>query len=318
MAHVADLRYYPLKSGRGYSVKRTQLTHDGILDDRSWMLVQDDPSHPKYRHHFSQREKGGKRLATIDTRLIPGWIGGELKAAFSALNAGVCEVDNPNAKNDPSVWRDIFIHGNPVKGLDAGDEAAAWFSNYLETPVRLMRFPDWAKDGDGKHFLRPLKPAYYDVSDHTHYADGGPLLVTNTASLAQLQPLFNGPEIEMERFRPNIVIEGLEPWEEDIAHEIQIGKHLLIEIRKPCDRCGIPTHNQMTGEAHPEQEPTRTLAKQRKGTSDENLKGVFFGQNAVVRGVGTINVGDEVKIISRKDDVHLALRNTVMGYKIAA
>lgn len=317
MAHVADLRFYPLKSGRGYSVTQTQMMPEGLLNDRLWMLVQDNPGHPKDRHHFTQREKNGKRLTQIETHLVPGWTGGEISAVFSASGATALEVKNPNAINDPSLWRDIFLHGNPVKGLDAGDDAARWFSTFLESPVRLMRFPNATPDAQGQEYHRPLKPRYYDEADHTHFADGGPLLVTNMASLAALQPHFAQPQIGMERFRPNIVIEGWEAWEEDVAYEVQIGNDVRIEMRKPCDRCGIPTHDQMTGEAHPEQEPTRTLAKQRKGTSGPDLKGVFFGQNAVVRSTGTIKQGDTVKIISRKDKVHLALQNTVMGFRAA-
>jgi len=98
-----------------------------------------------------------------------------------------------------------------------------------------------------------------------------------------------GPDLGMERFRPNLVIAGGEAYQEDGWKEIMIGAARFALV-KPCGRCVIPTTDQRTGERG--KEPTRTLASYRKRGN-----GVEFGMNAMAVEGATVRVGDPVKVL---------------------
>ena len=148
-------------------------------------------------------------------------------------------------------------------------------------PCRLVRLPDG--------FIRLTDGNYSRPGDNVSFADGFPLLVTNLASLGKLRNHFPpNVVIGMERFRPNIVLDGIHPFEEDFIHEIRISD-VVLEFVKPCNRCMVTTIYQSEG---------------------GGLQGVFFGQNAIPRKLGAIAVGDNVEILSKKP-LHSALQNTV-------
>ena len=115
----------------------------------------------------------------------------------------------------------------------------------------------------------------------------------------------------MERFRPNIVLEGAEPFEEDVIHEIKIGD-VVLEFVRPCSRCKITTINQTEGVSTSD-EPLRTLGRVRRGKGG-GLEGVFFGQNAIPRKLGVIKVGDNVEILSKRA-LHPALEPSKITFK---
>lgn len=166
-----------------------------------------------------------------------------------------------------------------------------------------MRFPSG--------FVRKTDPKYAS-GYQTGYSDGFPFLVLSEESLADLnariahknrdQP--NPPEpLKMERFRPNIVIRGGNPFGEDTWQDIRIGS-VKLKIVKPCSRCKMPTVDQATAEMG--MEPTHTLKTYRTGSilklqkpswNDE----VFFGQNAVATtSRGSISVGDRVEVLRKQ------------------
>jgi hypothetical protein len=102
------------------------------------------------------------------------------------------------------------------------------------------------------------------------------------ASLEDLNRRLPEP-IPMARFRPNVVIEGVDAYAEDAMTQFRFGGVVLRGVKR-CDRCAIPTTDQVTGVRNARQEPIRTLKTYRY---DRALKGVVFGQNCVVeRGVG--------------------------------
>jgi uncharacterized protein YcbX len=115
----------------------------------------------------------------------------------------------------------------------------------------------------------------------TEFSDGYPILVISRASLDDLNSRL--PQaLPMERFRPNVVIDGVEAYDEDRMHELRSGP-VTLRIVKPCVRCSITTTDQRRG-AVDGVEPIRTLKEYRH---DAALRGVTFGQNAIiVAGVG--------------------------------
>lgn len=262
-AVVRELNAYPLKSGGRSRLPRAELLPEGFRHDREFMLVRPDGA------HLSQREL--PRMAA----LRPAFDGTE-------LTVGHLDAVTPltlKARDDGPA-RDVTVHGNPCQGIDQGDEAANWFSALLGRACRLVRFAG----------RRPTAVGGGTVA----YADGFPLLVTSVESLADLNARMDTP-LPMNRFRPNIVIEGLGGFGEDSVRLLRVGG-TVIEIVKPCARCVITTTDQETGVKG--QEPLRTLATYRTRQMPGEGPGLIFGQNAVPRTLGTITVGDPVEVIA--------------------
>jgi uncharacterized protein YcbX len=172
------------------------------------------------------------------------------------------------------------------QGIDCGDEGARWVSEFLGTPLRLVRF-----DATQPRVCSPeWTPGTTAV---TEFSDGFPMLVISRASLAELNSRLPRA-LPMERFRPNLVIEGVEAYAEDRIHELRAGD-VTIRLVKPCTRCSITTTDQERG-AVDGVEPLATLKTYRH---DRELKGVVFGQNAIpAAGVGaTLRVGQTFDVV---------------------
>jgi len=262
MIRVAALFIYPLKGARGISLDRVELDDFGPRDDRRWMIV--DRSGEK----VTQREVS--RLCLIEAR--PN---GD-RLTLSAPELPALQVTRP-AGDHPlqrvRVWRDV------VDATDCGDEAASWCSQAIGNDVRLVYMPE------ATH--RRTDPDYDPVGGRVSFADGYPLLVVGEASLADLNARL-ATALPMNRFRPNLVLSGGEPFAEDGWQRLRIGG-IPFDLVKPCARCTVPTVNQATAERGVE--PLRTLATFRKRGSS-----VMFGVNAVHRGIGTLAVGDPVSV----------------------
>ncbi|CAN5351989.1 MOSC domain-containing protein [soil metagenome] len=258
-AHV-----YPVKSCAGASVPAAEVTLRGLRHDRSFGLADPDG---KIR---TQREARRLALARPD---------------LSALDRGILTVtapDRPDLREQivyDGVRHLVRIWGDTVPVVDQGDEAADWFTTLTGSPCRLVRLPD--------DHVRAVDERF--GAGEVSLADGFPLLLTSTASLADLQARI-GRALPMDRFRPNLVIDGWdEPFVEDTVTRLAVGE-MTFELVKPCGRCVITTTDQATAERG--HEPLATLATYRRGEF-----GLHFGQNAVPVGTGTVRVGDPVRII---------------------
>jgi uncharacterized protein YcbX len=261
-ATVSGLYIYPVKSCRGIALDGAVLQPTGFADDRHWMMVR-----PNGRF-VTQREL--PRLALIVTRVTSDSL--ELEAP----GMPPLEID----RETNGAVRAVTIWKFDGRGIDCGDEAATWVSRYLDTPLRLVSF-----DPDAPRECSPDWTA--DTRAVTEFSDGFPILVISRASLADLNSRLSRT-LPMERFRPNIVIDDVEAYDEDRMHELRAGP-VTLRIVKPCARCSITTTDQQRG-AVDGVEPLRTLKEYR---FDKELRGVTFGQNViVVEGVGEqIRVG---------------------------
>lgn len=280
---IKDLFIYPLKAAAAVSVDEVEITKRGLKNDRLWMLVfaEDDPERKKKRGDFiSQRIRGIERLALV--KALPNENGGLRVSIFD--DRFILDVHGiPEKKFDGEV----FVHGNPCEALDAGDKAAEFFTRFLGLNCRLVRIPD--------DFVRRPNQNFYHPDDQVSYADGAPILVTSTTSLESLSAHFGGANVDMSRFRPNIVLEGLKPFQEDGIKCLGIGSEAGLSFVKPCERCSVPLIDQFTGVSSGNQ-PLKALSSQRKGT-DNN---VYFGQNAapLCGEGGLISKSDEIRIIA--------------------
>lgn len=278
MITVKSCHIYPLKSGAGISVPELKLSPEGPEGDRRYMLVQAEG--PNIGKFMSQRDRGCEKMALIITQQNNEGIQFTLPQGDTLKLAG----------NADGLIKDVRIWKDELQGLDMGDQAADFFSTYLDTPCRLIKMSD--------AFNRSVSAKYAQEDLVVSFADSSPLLITNQASLEALKPYISeGITIDMERFRANIVLEGLGAFEEDVIYTCQIGDAVL-EFVEPCARCKITTIKQETG-VQTANEPIATLAKMRRGNAN-GLKGVFFGQDAITRKLGTIKVGDTVEILERR------------------
>lgn len=259
-ATIAALNVYPVKACRGIALERAAVTVRGLATgtagDREWMVVDANG------RFVSQREQ--PRLALV------GVASDARGLALSAPAMPTLEVAEPDAARAPR--RNVVVWQSTVAAIDAGDRAAQWLCAYLEMPARLVRF--------APEHVRACNPQFVGASGaHTAFADGYPALVIGEASLDDLNArlVANGHRaLPMNRFRPNVVIAGLEPFDEDHIDTIAIDG-VTLKLVKPCVRCRVTTTDQQSAAVG--DEPLMTLATYRM---DERYDGVTFGMNAIV------------------------------------
>jgi uncharacterized protein YcbX len=255
-AKVDGLFVYPVKSMRALARARVRTVATGFEWDRQWMLIDTKGTFLSQRTH--------PQLA----RFVP-----EITADTLLLHApGLPPLTVPLAdggdEGEGAERIAVRVHRDPCVGIDEGPAAAQWASQALGEPLRLVRVPSQPE--------RTANPAFAgSVPAPMGFADGFPLLVCNEASLEDLNRRL--PErVPMERFRPNIVLSGLEPWAEDHIDTLTIGE-LTLRLVKPCTRCTIPSIDQRTGT--PATDPVAVL---RTFRFDKALRGITFGENAVI------------------------------------
>jgi uncharacterized protein YcbX len=260
---ITALHTYPIKSARGLTHAAVPLVNTGFEHDREWLVV-DERS-----RCVTQREL--PLLATLQPRLQGDSL---VLQAPSQLPLSVNRLLKREARR-------VHIWGDDCAAFDCGDEVARWLSTWLARTLRLVRFDTRAARLSNAQWTG-------DVAAPNLFTDGYPILVANTASLADLNSRMNRA-LPMERFRPNIVIDGLPAYAEDQIDELRCGE-VRLRLVKPCVRCSITTTDQQAGRVDGD-EPLRTLKSYRH---DRELKGVTFAQNAIiVGGVGAhLRVGD--------------------------
>ncbi len=264
MMQVTRLYIYPIKATTAISLQQAEVRPRGLAGDRRWVVVNQQGQFLQQRMHA--------KLAIVRTALPDD--GGLLVNASDMEPLSVVPPVGQQ-RGAATVWSDT------VDAADAGDEAAAWFSQFLGLPCRLM-FMDKAAS-------RPVEPQYGREGDVVSFADALPLLLTTEADLTDLNRRLERP-LPMSRFRPNLVVDGDAAWADDDWKRLRVGE-VEFEITHPCARCVVTTIDQETGQKSPDGEPLKTLATFRRGE-----KGVLFGQNLAPRSGGVIRVGDEVNV----------------------
>ncbi len=258
---VAELFVHPIKSCAGIAMSQALLVETGLDLDRAWMVVDADGQ------MLTQRQ--WPRLALVRTQLRHSDL---LLRAPGMLSLHLA-LDSVEAAGHATVW------GDRVKAYDMGTIASQWFSDFLGRPgTRLVRFdPE----------QRRLSDAQWSgaIEAENGFADGFPLLVASTASLAELNrrlALAGDSPVTMQRFRPNLVLDGLaQAHDEDFIDLLEIATGdgpVQLKLVKPCGRCSIPDVNPDSAETG--SAVARALATYR---IDARLGGeVTFGMNAVI------------------------------------
>lgn len=257
-ARIARLFVYPVKSCAGVEVAEAVLTSAGLDLDRAWMVVDADGE------GVTQREL--PRLALVRTRLRQHDV--VLRApGMLALHLAMDAVEQPVRVR---VW------GDEIAAYDMGDVAAQWLTDFLGARLRLVRF-------DPEHRRLSSLEWTGGVEAPNQFNDGYPLLVLGESSLAGLNQRLvatGHPAVGIERFRPNIVLAGLEPHDEDRAADLRIEAEgpVVLRMVKPCARCPVPDVDPATAEVGHLVSDALQAYRQ-----DPRLNGaVSFGMNAIV------------------------------------
>lgn len=253
---LTGLTIYPIKSTAGISVEAWDVDRFGLLHDRRWMVVD------LRGHLITQREC--RALALVHTTIYPDHLAIRAAGTTSLRVPLVSEGRRVRVR----VWDDW------CEAIAVGPESARWFTDYLGTPARLVYMPD------STH--RPANTTYAPESPTVSFADAFPFLLISEESLTDLNGRLATP-VPMNRFRPNLVIEGGVAFIEDSLREFALNG-IRFRVVKPCDRCVVTTTDQETAERRVE--PLRTLAAYRRVEGK-----VYFGQNVVHQGTGRLQVG---------------------------
>lgn len=275
MATVSELVLYPIKSCAGLSVPEATLALDGLsangVHDREWMIV------TREGLFLTQREY--PRMATIAPRI---------EAQQLVVEApGMPPIRLPLAHDAEAPTLEVLIWDDHVLAADCGDSAAAWFSDAVGAPCRLVRFRP--------EVVRPkISPWTGGLPAAARFSDGYPILLIGQSSLDDLNARLaqaGRAALPMNRFRPNIVVEGIDAFEEDFVEAFSDGEITLRPV-KPCARCPIPSVDQATGIPGPD--PLDILQTYRANARMDGA--VTLGMNVIVQdGIGhTLRVGQEL------------------------
>ncbi|WHT15750.1 MOSC domain-containing protein [Crossiella sp. CA-258035] len=268
MARVLELNYFPIKGCAGVSAADVSVTPAGLAFDRSFMVVS-----PEGVFRSQRRDP---RLALVRPSVLGG--GEVLRLAAEGFEPVEFEVAATGQ------GRPVEMFGDPYRGIDQGEVAAAWLSAVVGDPCRLVRVPaDHDRVTDG------LTPGT------SGFADSSAVHLLSAASLAGLNERMvaaGAVALPMARFRPNIVVDGWDgPHVEDGLRRLRVGD-VELGYTKLAIRCAVTTVDQESGVKRGP-EPLRSLAKYRRAAQG----GVAFGVKFAVTRVGKVSVGDEVSVL---------------------
>lgn len=260
---LAALYRYPVKSLAGETFGALDVDARGFRHDRHWMVVD---AEGRFR---TQREL--PRMVLIGTHVTE-------HGALQLRAPGMADLTVLRHATDARV--EVVVWNDTVNAAPTDPAADAWLSEFLDTPCRLVHFPDDSS--------RAVDPAFATPDDQVGFADGFPFMLISQASLDDLNSRLE-VALPMHRFRPSLVVAGCAPYAEDGWRVLRIGD-IRFRVVKPCARCAIPSVDPDTAERG--KEPLRTLATYRRQGSK-----VMFGQNLVHEGRGRLEVGMAIEVL---------------------
>ena len=292
---VTQLLTYPVKSCGSINHDEVTLSTLGLKNDRVFMLIRSDKN-----RFLTQRQH--PTLSLIQTNLLPN---NRFQISHGKQQITIARpTQETSAHTVAGIWDDnVLVH-------DAGDAAAKFFKDFLgpslDYNVRLVSILN------EKQHYRPTSPEHTPPAAYCGFgsslpnsslADGFPILIANESSLDEINrrlKLKNRPSINMNRFRPNIVIKGAAAFEEDTWKAIKINGHIF-HVVKNCPRCKQSTVVQEEGRHDSNNEPLETLNEFRQ-CDPTHPDDVFFGQNVCITQLFASSVS---KSIGRGDKVEI-------------
>lgn len=260
---LVELHVYPLKGARGIALERADVRRGGLQHDRRFLLI--DPE------GAFVTQRGQPTLALVTTA-----IDGPTLTLGTPLGGSVSLPLGPDGpRRMVRIWHD------EVEAVEVGGAAAELVSEHLGLRCSLVYMPD--------DVVRPVESPYGAPGDRVGFADAYPVLLAARASLEDLNARLAAP-IAMSRFRPNLVVDGGAPFDEERYERARVGS-VTFRMPKRCSRCQVTTVDQDTAEVG--KEPLRTLAQYRAVANN-----VYFAQNMIPDAEGSLAVGDDVAYLS--------------------
>jgi uncharacterized protein YcbX len=270
--HLVEINVYPLKGARGIALERADVLAGGLRHDRRFMLLGPDGTFLTQRQHPT--------LALVTTSLVTR-PDGSASLAIGTPAAAPIALALPPPEVASRARRTVRVWDDDVDAVEVGGPVVEALSDHLGLRCSLVFMPD--------DVVRPVEAPHGTPGDRVGFADAYPVLLATNASLADLNARLDAP-VPMNRFRPNLVVEGGAAYDEERHSRVRVGG-LVFRMPKRCARCSVTVVDQATAAVG--KEPLRTLAAYRT----EHNK-VYFAQNLIPDGEGPIAVGDEVAYLS--------------------
>ncbi len=262
--HISEIIIYPVKSLKGFSLTGARMDLSGLQYDRQWMVIEPDGRFMTQRIY--------PQMALIETEINDGQL---ILRTFGMEHHIVPSISDDAQTVETEVW------GDAVTANVHDDATNQWLSQAIGSECKLVCFPP--------DHTRQCDPEHAKQGDHTMFSDAYPVLVLSQASLDHLNTKLS-TAVEINRFRPNLVIAGCEPHDEDNWQQIQIND-LTLRNGVPCARCSVPTVDPEIGVLSGP-EPIHTLSSYRQSDGE-----IYFGMTFVPNTEGSIHVSDQVTVI---------------------
>eukprot|EP00111_Clytia_hemisphaerica_P007756 TCONS_00022532-protein len=285
IGYVKEIRTHPVKSCKPYHVKEIEVSSFGLEFDRQFALLNEYGTFVTLRKY--------PKFVLIDQEIL----GDEIRLRAE----GMPDLRLPlkMTKKDGDHVADVTVWSITAEGVHVSQEADDWFAQVLNLEgCKLYCFPT---DGPPRRTRDKGQYEVFENYDNTPntmmYTDGSPVLILSQPSLVDLNDKYTEEDLSMDRFRPNIVLEGCKPYEEDTWGRIQIGDDVIMEGVYPSERCVainvVPDKGAMSDKSI-----LKYLNENRSGPDftphAHKLKGGLFGFNYGVRKTGFIKIGDPV------------------------
>jgi uncharacterized protein len=287
---IVHLQIYPVKGAAGVLLDDVipgvvSFTPSGLIyqghRDHQFMIVHAEPDADGVYRFVTQREKGFSVLAcikpVIQSHLYLTW--------NHTDHVPVTEITD-------GIHRRVNVHDGLYTAVDQGDQLGDWLSDHLHAKVRLV-------SATGP-FERLARQNYLANDNPMQFQDGYPLHWFSMASLAELSDRANF-DFPWQRFRPQIVVDGIPANEEHRIYEGKFGGVPFVNA-KPCERCSVPRVDQVTGELSVD--PLRTLGLYKRWTSIDRKQLLVFGESTLPKGIGRIVIGDSLTVTSYDKPAH--------------
>ena len=259
---LSEIWIYPVKSLGGIRLPAAKVMEKGLKYDRRWMLIDDKNQFMTQRVHH--------QMALFKPSIDEEQLTIRFKQESIAIPFNHPLIEVPL---ESTIWDDTVI------AFEVHNEYSKWFSDRLGINCKLVAFPESNS--------RPIDVRYRVNDAHVSLADAYPFLIIGQSSLDDLNSRLTEP-VPMNRFRPNLVFTGGQPYEEDEWKNFTIGNNRFVGV-KNCARCAMPTVNQDTAEKG--REPLLTLSKYRR-QGDK----ILFGQNVIATDHYEIHEGNTITL----------------------
>lgn len=237
---VASLWRYPVKTMQGEELGSATVREDGIVGDRGWAL----------RDETRRSITGGRRFGSLMAASARYRVEPEAGAAPGHVDITMPDGAVVGSDDDGVDGALSDLVGSPVSlwpRLPASEKAH--YRRRLQTPwaaVADVAALMGIERGDGIPHVHRFPPAL--IRNETlpgTYFDAAPLLIMTSSTLDAIQQRTPGSQVDVRRFRPNIVLDvddEASEWPEQawIGRRLRIGG-CVVKVTSTCPRCVMTT-----------------------------------------------------------------------------